>query len=133
MKLSVRDLANSLRPGANLVGKVLPMLTLFSNACSSSATEASPRLDEAPSRPEDMELDPEQAIDTPEAQAHTIAELLLSCVDDEVRVCTYYLPEHNGVQSCVIGYQVCSDNQWGQCLGGGPVDGGSAAGTGGSY
>jgi hypothetical protein len=50
--------------------------------------------------------------------------LLLSCANDEARACTYYLPEHNGVRQCVIGYQLCSDNQWGQCLEAVPVDGG---------
>jgi hypothetical protein len=61
------------------------------------------------------------------------AALLLDCANEDVRACTYYLPEHNGVRHCVVGYQVCSYNQWGQCFEGAPVDGGPGLEPGGSF
>lgn len=133
MKLPARGQVNSLRPTANLVGKVLPMLSLLSGSCSSDTTQAPPRLEEAPAPHTDADRHPTQEIDPPEDRPRATAALVISCVDDEARVCTYYLPAHNGVQSCVIGYQICSNNQWGECVEGVTVDGGSVAGTGGSY
>lgn len=109
-------------------------MTLLASACSSGGMQTAPRL-EAPSNSEEPDTPP---LDTREPDPEPVlpqasAALLLRCTNDDVRVCTYYLPEHNGVRQCVVGYQVCSDNDWGQCLEAVAVDGGAAREPGGSF
>jgi hypothetical protein len=97
-----------------------------------------PRPDDAVARTEDSDpashpplgpQEPGSEGDLPQASA----ALQLSCAHNEVRACTYYLPEHNGVRQCVVGYQVCSDNEWSPCLEGVAVDGGPSTEPGGSF
>jgi hypothetical protein len=76
-------------------------------------------------RPDDSDVEPVRKAATETTTTTASGAYLVSCVDQDVRICTYYLPEHDGVVSCIIGYQICSDNQWGQCIEGVPVDGGS--------
>jgi hypothetical protein len=92
---------------------VLVLLTLFVAACSSGNMEVDP-----PRAEKDFE-----ATDWPTASRSTQA---VGCADDDVRVCSYYLPAHNGVRPCIVGYQVCSDNLWSRCTEGIPQDGGAA-------
>lgn len=40
----------------------------------------------------------------------------LTCSSGDLRSCNYYLPEHNGVHSCILGQQRCTDGVWGPCL-----------------
>jgi hypothetical protein len=132
MKLNTRggssqsSLRTSLQP---TVIVVLPVMTLLTSACSSSALETAPRPGETTpispeSDPSEPVLDaraPDPQQDTPQASA----ALLLSCAHGDVRACTYYLPEHNGVRQCVIGYQICSDGEWSPCVEGATEDGGA--------
>jgi hypothetical protein len=125
----------SLKPSVIVV---LPAMALLAPACASDAMQ--PRLlsdetqpsseDAAPPDPPPAAPEPDPRTDRPQASA---AALILGCANDEVRACTYYLPEHNGVRQCVIGYQLCSDNEWGQCLEGVTVDGGPSTQFGGSF
>jgi hypothetical protein len=92
----------------------LLLLTLFVAGCSSGAMEVDP-----PSATgEELE-----AMDWPTASSRTQA---IGCSDDDVRLCSYYLPAHNGVRPCIVGYQVCSDNMWSRCTEGLYPDGGAA-------
>jgi len=49
----------------------------------------------------------------------------LRCAEGDVRICSFYLPEHNGVRPCIVGYQVCEEEQWNRCTEGLPADGGA--------
>lgn len=89
---------------------VLLLLTLFVAACSSGAMEVDP-----PRAEKDFEGT------WPNASRSTQS---VGCADDDVRVCNYYLPAHNGVRPCIVGYQVCSDNMWSRCIEGVLQDGG---------
>jgi hypothetical protein len=118
---------------------VLPVMTFFAGACSSGGLQSPPRLDEAlpkSAEPETTgppldtsETDPDPDLGQPQARA----VLLLGCANDDVRACTYYLPEHNGVRQCVVGYQLCTENEWGRCLAAVAIDGGSSLEPGGSF
>lgn len=112
-------------------------MTLLASACSSGGMQVPPRLDETLPKSEEPETTgPPQDTREPDPEAalpQASAALLLSCANDEVRVCTFYLPEHNGVRQCVVGYQLCSDDEWSPCLEGVTVDGGPSTEPGGSF
>jgi hypothetical protein len=37
------------------------------------------------------------------------------CEDGETKTCRIYLPQHDGVQPCFVGEQVCANSAWGTC------------------
>jgi hypothetical protein len=96
------------------------LLTLVVAACSSGNMEVSPR-------PDVEEAEELARTDWPTAINRSTQAA--GCANDDVRVCSYYLPEHNGVRPCVIGYQICSDDTWSRCTEGVPQDAGVIVGA----
>jgi hypothetical protein len=78
-----------------------------------------------------MDVDPPRARVADEDAGHTNWEPAsrrlqsIGCSEGDVRGCSYYLPEHNGVRPCIVGYQVCSDDRWSHCTEGVPQDAGA--------
>jgi hypothetical protein len=102
------------RPRAiGIVRTILLLLTLLVAACSSGAMEVDP--------PSGADENLEQTDWEPTSRRTQS----IGCADDEVRVCNVYLPEHNGVRPCVVGYQVCERNAWSRCTEGVPQDAGA--------
>lgn len=99
---------------------LLVVLALSTGACSSGNMEVSPR----PGAEDEELLD---QTDWPSASGRQVVN---GCADGETRVCSYYLPEHNGVRPCVIGYQICADHMWSHCTEGVLVDAGAAVDAG---
>ncbi|HTM46787.1 MAG TPA: hypothetical protein VL137_17650 [Polyangiaceae bacterium] len=83
----------------------LVVTILLQIACSSSAGEVAAR----PHGDDDMI--------TPGATGHSSgASFTDQCAVGQQRICSFHLPEHNGVQPCVIGVQTCVDRSWGRCM-----------------
>ena len=39
-----------------------------------------------------------------------------SCAEGETRTCKVVIGEHNGVQTCFVGVELCIDGAWGPCV-----------------
>lgn len=69
----------------------------------------------------------DQAYGSEPTPAHSDAGLAV-CLTGETKRCQVYLPAHNGVHPCILGYQICKDDTWSDCIEGNPGDHDTAEG-----
>ncbi|HTM44817.1 MAG TPA: hypothetical protein VL137_07675 [Polyangiaceae bacterium] len=82
--------------------------SLLAAACSSGGMEVAPGIGDGP------------ATGGIQGAHDTNAADSTDCTESETRICHNYMPVHNGVRQCLVGYQVCTNSAWGPCLEGVP-------------